>query len=291
MVRDARLKTPGECCLYYEDKYGMVVSMPRGRPEPLRDRATAPVVERLRKRLQGAGDHDLELFPAPEDVYGVLLYVREREALLEKGVERLEALPKRDKDEEKRLADAREVLQEHNLDRVRLVRRMRQLVDVEEAAVLEASFRSRLKGRELAKVMGIESRGGAALRLERLRLAITSKWEIRTPRLAAAQAAEAEAENRRVSSAHERVRVAALNLLSKRSSYVDADGLDDWWDDLEWHLDGNDQTPSEQASTAAHVRQIVRDIRTQAAIDGVAPSPDEAAVKFLQEAAEAARRD
>ncbi|MCZ1012121.1 hypothetical protein [Streptomyces lydicus] len=39
----------------------------------MRDRATAAVVERLKKRLWGVGDYDLELFPAVEDVYGVLL--------------------------------------------------------------------------------------------------------------------------------------------------------------------------------------------------------------------------
>ncbi|MGW7319215.1 hypothetical protein [Streptomyces sp. NPDC054865] len=264
--------------------------MPRGTPTPLRDRATAPVVERVRKRLQKAGDRDLELFPAPEDVFGVLVYLGEREDALVRPVQRLKALKKRTKEEQGHLEDARAALRENNLDRLHLIRHLRQLVDIQEVAVLEASFRSGLTGREMGVVLGIESRGGAALRLKRLRLAIQSKWEIRTPRLAKARAAQEAEETRRVSSGHARVREAALDLLSVRSSFLEVEDLDDWWDDLAWHLDGNDETPAEQASTAAHLRQVVRDIRTQAALDGVPPASEELALGYLDRAEEAARR-
>ncbi|MFI5749010.1 hypothetical protein ACIBBE_24460 [Streptomyces sp. NPDC051644] len=269
----------------------MLLAMPRGTPEPLRDRATAPVIERVRKRHQRAGDRDLELFPAPEDIFGVLVYLREREEVLERPVHRLEALRKRTKEEKQQLAEARAALRENNLDRLRLIRRLRELVDVQEVAVLEACFRSGLKGREMGVVLGIESRGGAALRLQRLRLAIRSKWELRTPRLAKARAAQEAEETQRVASGHFRVREAALNLLSVRSSFLAVEDLDEWWDDLAWHLDGNDETPAEQASTAAHLRQVVRDIRTQAVLDGVPASTDETALAYLWEAEEAARRD
>lgn len=268
----------------------MLLVMPRGTPTPLRDRATAPVVERVRKRHQLAGDRDLELFPAPEDVFGVLVYLREREGVLERPVHRLEALRERTKKEERQLADARAALQENNLDRLRLIRRLRELVDVQEVAVLEACFRSKLKGREMGVVLGIESRGGAALRLERLRLAIQSKWELRTPRLAKARAARKAEEIQRIASGHAQVRQAALKLLSMRSSFLAVEDLDEWWDDLAWHLDGNDETPSEQASTAAHLRQVIRDIRTQAASEGVPPASDEVALRYLAEAEEAVRR-
>lgn len=264
--------------------------MPRGTPEPLRDRATAPVVERVRKRHHLAGDRDLELFPAPEDIFGVLVYLREREQVLERPVHRLEALRERTGEEERQLADARDSLRENNLDRLRLIRRLRELVDVQEVAVLEACFRSGLKGREMGVVLGIESRGGAALRLQRLRLAIQSKWKLRTPRLAKARAAHEAEETRRIASGHARVREAALALLSVRSSFLEVEDLDEWWDDLAWYLDGNDETPSEQASTAAHLRQVVRDIRTQAALEGVPPTSDDVALARLREAEEAVRR-
>ncbi|MFF3734071.1 hypothetical protein ACFYXM_28135 [Streptomyces sp. NPDC002476] len=268
----------------------MLLVMPRGTPEPLRDRATAPVVERVRKRHQRAGDRDLELFPAPEDIFGVLVYLREREEVLERPVHRLEALKRRDKEEEQKLAEARAALQENNLDRLRLIRRLRELVDIQEVAVLEACYSSGLKGREMGVVLGIESRGGAALRLQRLRLAIKSKWELRTPRLAKVRAEQEAEETRRVTSGHARVRQAALNLLSVRSSFLDVEDLDEWWDDLAWHLDGNDETPSEQAGTVAHLYQVVRDIRTQAVLEEVSPAPDEVALRYLAEAEEAVRR-
>lgn len=268
----------------------MLLAMPRGTPEPLRDRATAPVVERVRKRHRRAGDRDLELFPAPEDIFGVLVYLREREEVLERPVSRLESLRKRTKEEERQLADTRASLRENNLDRLRLIRRLRELVDVQEVAVLEACFRTGLKGREMGVVLGIESRGGAALRLQRLRLAIKSRWELRTPRLAKERAAQKAEESRRVASGHARVRQAALALLSARSSFLEVEDLDEWWDDLAWHLDGNDETPSEQASTAVHLRQVVRDIRAQAALEGVVPASDEVALRYLAEAEEAVRR-
>ncbi|MFS0691683.1 hypothetical protein [Streptomyces nitrosporeus] len=244
----------------------------------------------MRKRHRQAGDRDLELFPAPEDIFGVLVYLREREEVMERPVHRLESLRKRTKEEEQQLADARVALRENNLDRLRLIRRLRELVDVQEVAVLEACFRNGLKGREMGVILGIESRGGAALRLQRLRLAIQTKWELRTPRLAKARAAQEAEETRRVTSGHARVRQAALNLLSVRSSFLEVEDLDEWWDDLAWHLDGNDETPSEQASTAAHLRQVVRDIRAQAALEGVPPASDEVALRHLAEAEAAARR-
>jgi hypothetical protein len=244
----------------------------------------------VRKRHQRAGDQDLELFPAPEDLFGVLLYLREREQVLERPVHRLDALRKRTKEEERLFTEARAALQENNLDRLRLVRRLRELVDIQEAAVLEACFRSGLKGREMGVILGIESRGGAMLRLQRLRLAIQSKWELRTPRLAKERAAREAEEVRRVASGHARVRQAALNLLSVRSSFLEVEDLDEWWDDLAWHLDGNDETPSEQASTAAHLRQVIRDIRTQALLEGVSPASDEVALRYLMEAEEAVQR-
>jgi hypothetical protein len=244
----------------------------------------------VRKRHQRAGDRDLELFPAPEDVFGVLAYLRDREEVLERPVHRLEALRQRTKEEERQLADARAALRENNLDRLLLIRRLRELVDVQEVAVLEACFRSGLKGREMGVILGIESRGGAALRLQRLRLAIQSKWELRTPRLAKARAAQEAEETRRVSLGHARVRQAALNLLSVRPSFLEVEDLDEWWDDLAWYLDGNDETPSEQVSTAVHLRQVVRDIRTQAALERVPPASDEVALRYLAEAEEAVRR-
>ncbi|MFI5857531.1 hypothetical protein [Streptomyces parvulus] len=244
----------------------------------------------MRKRHRQAGDRDLELFPAPEDIFGVLVYLREREGVLERPVRRLESLRKRTKEEEQQLADARVALRENNLDRLRLIRRLRELVDVQEVAVLESCFRNGLKGREMGVVLGIESRGGAALRLQRLRLAIQTKWELRTPRLARARAAREAEETRRVTSGHGRVRQAALNLLSVRSSFLEVEDLDEWWDDLAWHLDGNDETPSEQASTAAHLRQVIRDIRTQALLEGVSPASDEVALRYLMEAEEAVQR-
>ncbi|MEU1824275.1 hypothetical protein ABZ502_17830 [Streptomyces abikoensis] len=267
--------------------------MPRGRPEPLseRDRATAPVVERVKKRLQDAGDGDLELFPATEDVYGVLLYAREHEAVLEKAVERLEAIRRPTKEERERLTAAQEALQEYNLDRLRLIRRLRQLTDVQEAAVLEACGRSRVKGKELAVILGIKSRGGAALRLERLRLAIATKWEVRTPRLAKELEARETQERRQIASGYARVREAALVLLSFRSSFLTVEDLDEWWDDLEWYLDGEDETLSAQASVVAHVRMIVLEIRQQAVLEGVPAASDEAALRALDEAAEATQRN
>lgn len=268
----------------------MLLAMPRGAPEPLRDRATAPVVERVRKRHLRAGDRDLELFPAPEDVFGVLVYLREREEVLERPVHRLEALRRRTKEEERQLTEARAALRENNLDRLRLIRRLRELVDVQEVAVLEACIRSGVTGREMGVVLGIETRGGAALRLKRLRLAIQSKWELRTPRLAKKRAAQKAEEAQRITSGHERVRQAAINLLSVRSSFLEVEDLDEWWDDLAWYLDGNDETPSEQASTAVHLRQVVGDIRTQAVLQGVPPASDAVALRYLAEAEEAVRR-
>ncbi|MEU3877739.1 hypothetical protein [Streptomyces sp. NPDC029704] len=245
----------------------------------------------MKKRHQDAGDQDLELFPAPEDVYGVLRYLRERESVLEDVVKRLEAIRKLTKGEKEQLAAAREAFQENNLDRLRLVRRLRELTDVEELAVHEACGRSGLKGKELAVVLGIKSRGGAALRQERLELAISTKWEVRTPRVAKRLEAQAAEERRHVASGHARVREAALALLSFRSSFLPVDDLDEWWDDLEWYLDGEDETDSAQASVAAQVRWIVREIRQQAVLEGVPAASDEAALRALEAAAEAARRD
>ncbi|MFE6946693.1 hypothetical protein [Streptomyces chartreusis] len=269
----------------------MLEPMPRGTAEPLRDRATAPVVERVRKRHQQAEDHDLELFPAPEDIYGVLTYLWEREGVLERPVRRLEAVTQRTKEQEQRLAEVRSVLQENNLDRLLLLRRLRELIDVQEVAVLEACFRSDLTGREVGIVLGIESRGGAALRLRRLRLAIQSKWELRTPRLAKAHAEREAEETSRVRSSHLKVRQAALHLLSVRAKFISVEDLDEWWDDLAWHLDGHDKTSSEQASTAAHLRQVVRDIQTQAALEDVPVTSDELALRYFLDAEEAVRRE
>lgn len=269
----------------------MLIRMPRGRPEPFRDRATAPIVERIKKRHRDAGDRDLELFPAPEDVYGVLLYVRQHEAVLEVPVTRLEAIKDRTKGEEERLTAAREVLQENNLDRLRLLRRLRQLADVEEIAVLEACGRSRIKGRELGVVLGIQSRGGAALRLKRLQLAVRTKWEVRTPRLARKLEAQEAEERQQIASGHQRVRQTALKLLSFRSAFLPVEDLDEWWDDLAWHLDGNDVTSSEQASTRAHLRWVVRELRGESKLKGLPAASSEAALVALEEAEEAALRD
>ncbi|MGW0673160.1 hypothetical protein [Streptomyces sp. NPDC002746] len=244
----------------------------------------------MRKRHRQAGDRDLELFPAPEDIFGVLVYLRERKEVLERPVRRLESLRNCTKETEQQLADARADLRENNLDRLRLIRRLRELVDVQEVAVLEACFQAGLKGREMGVILGIESRGGAALRLQRLRLAIKSKWELRTPRLAKARAAQEAEETRRVTSGHARIRQAALNLLSVRPLFLEVEDLDEWWDDLAWYLDGNDETPSEQASTAAHLRQVVRDIRAQSVLERVPPASDEVALRYLLEAEEAVRR-
>ncbi|MFE3631538.1 hypothetical protein [Streptomyces goshikiensis] len=269
----------------------MLEPMRRGRSEPLRDRATAPIVERIKKRHQDAGDAALEMFPAPEDVYGVLLYAQQNAGVLEAPVERLEAVHDRTGREEERLQTARDALQENALDRLRLLRRLRQLTDIEEIAVLEACGRSGLKARELGVVLGIKSRWGPAQRLERLRLAVQTRWEFRTPRLAReAEAAEAAA-HQKVASGHARVRAAAKRLLAHRQDFLAVEDLDEWWDDLEWQLDGNDLTASEQASSAAQVRCIVREIRDAARDGGVPASLVKGAMHALADAEEAAKRD
>ncbi|MER6913915.1 hypothetical protein ABT354_19770 [Streptomyces sp. NPDC000594] len=258
--------------------------MPKGSAAPLVDRDTTPIVRRIRKRLAEAGDGDLELFPAPEDVYGVLVYVREHESLLEKPVERLEALRKRTEKEEERLTAARVALQEHALDRVLLIRRMRQLLDVQEAAVLDACTRAKITGQTVAKAMGLESRGGPALRRERLRLAIASGWEVRTPRIAKEREQQEAKEREEVVSGHARVREVALNLLSHRPAFIEVEDLDEWWDDLQWYLDGNDSDSLAQASVLTHLRLIVRDLRTQSILASMPPSADARALQSLAEA-------
>lgn len=265
--------------------------MPKGRPEPLRDRATAPIVERVRKRHEEAGDLELELMPAPEDVYGVLRYIREREAVLEKVVQRLEAIRNPAKGEKERLAVAREALQQNNLDRIRLVRRMEQLVDVEAAAALEACFRSGLRGSQIAPAMGVESRGAPALRLKRLKLAMKTGWEQRTPRVEKREAAQDAKRYQQVASGFARVHEAAHNLLSVRERFVSTTDLELWWDYLRDDLDELDQidqsaqTDGDRRETLANLRQVLNMLH--ALPNGESASADEHALKLLEEAAAA----
>ncbi|MFJ9378974.1 hypothetical protein [Streptomyces sp. NPDC101455] len=262
--------------------------MPKGQPEPFRDSATAEIVERVRARFERAGDDDLELFPAPEDLYGVLVYAREHEGVLQKVVDRLAAIPRPSRDEEESCAAALKAVEENNLDRLRLVRRMRQLVDVVEAAVLRACFDSALKGRELGSVLGIDSRGGAALRLRRLEMAIKSGWEVRTPRLVKEREAAKAVEEGKVASGHPLVRQAALDLVGVRSAFPVIEDLDEWWNDLAEFLDGNDGTPSERASMRTHLRVVLTDLRDHAEEHGVLVTTDERALRIFEAAVAAA---
>jgi hypothetical protein len=241
------------------------------------------VVERIRQRLQLAGDDDLELLPAPEDIYGVLVYVRVHERFLHRRLERLERIQDPDDRVQSAIQAARAVLRDNALDRLLLVRRLRQLADVEEDKALDTARASKVTWRELAGLLGVKSAGGAELRHKRLKLAISSGWAVRTPRIAKKQAAEEAEVYERVAAGHQRVRQAALNLLEHRTAFPVVEDLDDWWDGLAEQLDGLDDTPAGQASARAHLGVIVTDLADYAAAAG-------AGVRFTPEA-ELAMRD
>ncbi|MEV8335606.1 hypothetical protein [Streptomyces niveus] len=260
--------------------------MPKGRSEPLQDRNTAPVVARVRQRQEDAGDQDLELFPAPEDLYGVLVYVREREALLERELKRLV-----DNDADRPLIDAaRTALREQCLDRLVLNRRARQLLDIEEDMILDAARRAGVKGKEQAEAMGMDSRGGPALRHQRLKAARASGWQLRTPRLVQAAAEAKATEERRVAEGHPRVQAAAEDLLSFRVVFPTDEDLDDWWDDLAaFFEEGREElSPSQRASALIHLRTVVNDTKALLARH---PRVSGEAMAALTAAEEVARRN
>jgi hypothetical protein len=264
--------------------------MPSGRPEPLRERNTTEVVERIRLRLLYAGDDELELYPAPEDVQGVLRYIRRREPELLRRLERLTAVKDPSETAQKAIQLLETALTENARDRLLLVRRLRQLTDAEELAALETCRRFKIFWRDLAGLLGVASAGGAELRYRRLRLAVSSGWEVRTPRIAQEIATREAADDQQVSARHPRIKQAALSLLDHRAHFPVVDDLDEWWDGLAEQLDGLDDTPRGKASARTHLQVIVDDLREYEKASGTPLTTDPGALSAWEAARSAVRR-
>jgi hypothetical protein len=293
--------------------------VPDGRAEPLSaDLNTADIVERIRRRFETAGDNELELYPAPEDLTGVLTYMREHEHVLRRELERAKQnldQAKRRKGSASTRRAAQERLKKAGIawrdtwgDQQLLIRRQRQLLDVEEDFGIDAARWGRkartgrdswMRWEDLAEKQGVESANGARERSKRLKLALKSKWQVRTPRIAQAMAAEEAAAEHRNADKYEKVRRAAHRLFQHRHQFVadeDVRDLRTWWDDLASDFlqpaaDGQELTQLQKAAARVHLQVIVDELRLQAVEAGVRPAQDDAARQALNEAVEAVRSE
>lgn len=232
--------------------------MPRGFPKPPEPIDLPALLTRMWKRHRAADDSGLELFPDPEApgaAFLALLFARSRRRALPLAVRR-----------------------EEELDRLRLIRHLRQMLDAEELATHNDAHADGLPAVEVGKVLGI-SKDGVKKRRKRLRVAVElGRHAVRNPRVLSEHLAQEEAVAarprdwlaRRVGDVYAR----SSELLAAR---VHLAGNEDseWLDDLQRLLakEDADRDRDHDHTVLAHLRFAVEELH-EAAAEHPAPASD-----------------
>ncbi len=215
--------------------------MPYGRPRPLGRTSIPEVVAALYALHDRAEDPRLDRFPEPEDLIGVLTYTGQQSAALRDALARAEST---------RL-------------RLILVRHLRVALDVHELKAIHDG-RSIMDGSKhvlswaaLAPMLGVDSRNGALLRAQRLEVAKDlDPEEQRTPEALRRRRAEAQ----RTALRHGELTAAVRKLLSLRHDLPDDPDLAEDLDDIAALVEVRRPSQRQQASLAARLRLLLRDI-------------------------------
>lgn len=206
------------------------------------------VLHRIMQRHQAADDQDLERFPDPDAQADELELVV---LTLLAAAKTNRRLPRAHREPEV-------------MDRLILLRRVRQLLDEEEARALRDGRAAGAPWVRLGIPLGITTKNGVMQRLQRLRVSTelgpTAPRHPETLRNAAhKRMSEDERLHSWIAQHYQSVRTAAAELIAHREALLTDEGVDEWLDDLTELLEKR-ETEQRRRSVTSHLRFAVEGV-------------------------------